>query len=185
MVHQTAAESGRDARWKQFIAAAATAAILGAAVFVFRGRAPDSGTAFQLARDLALSQDDRPSSVVSAMFDAARGGDVESYLNCFTGELREKIEAQLREAVSAERFAARLRAPLVRMKGCAILGANQREGGIVELVAEQVFDGYTESVRVEVARTDGSWKITSLTSTGRTANRYGQPAVAMPEEVNE
>lgn len=171
-------------RPKQIIAAAATVGILAAAVFAFRGSVtwPQATVQDLSAAAEAQGGEDRPSSVVSAMFDAARAGDVETYLDCFSGEPREQIEAQLRQAVSAERFSAALRAPLARLNGYSFSSATEREPGVVELVAEQIFDGYTKSFHVEVTRAADGWKITALESTGRKANRYGQPAVAMPEE---
>ena len=179
----TAFASG--ARFKQITAAVATLVILGVAVFAFRGRNADPAARATSIGGTSLSEranEAKPADVVFAMFDAARAGNMDAYLECFAGAARGQIEEALQESLSRERFAAQLRGSLARLKGFAVLGARERSSGVVEMAAERVFDGYTETLAVEVTRTEAGWKITSLETTGREANRYGQPAVSMPEE---
>ena len=180
-----AAAASKAARFKQITAAVATLLILGAAVFAFRGRETDSAARRTLATatsDSDLAAPAKPADCVYAMFDAARAGDVDTYLDCFAGDARRKIDDALTESRSREQFAARLRGPLVRLKGFAIPGAPEPDGDFIELSVEKVFEGYTETLAVELAKTAAGWKITSLETTGRDASTYGQPAVSMPEE---
>lgn len=118
-----------------------------------------------------------PSERVSALIEACRSGDVEAYLDCFTGDLRGHLESKAASA-SPTAFAASLREQVAGLQSVVTLDAKSLGTDRRQLVVDRVFVGFNERQRVTLRRVGARWKIEALGELRRYAPEipYGTPA---------
>ena len=149
------------------IAIATTAIVLMVVVVMLARRSP-----------LASGGSDEPTDCVYAMAEAARDGDVDAYLACFTGSLRDRLARQAAEGAAGGRFAASLRAGGADLTGVVLQDLEYAGTDRAQVVLEYVYTGYNERRQVRLRRVDGEWKITEMTPPRQFMPEvpYGTPA---------
>lgn len=125
---------------------------------------------------------DDPNEVVRTMVAAERAGDVETWLGCFAGELRDQLEARL-AAGSREQAAGELRHGAARLTGVVTTDSTQLAADRVRVVLERVYTDSNERQELELQRTGGRWQIVRQTVLDRFAPEipYGTPVFRLPE----
>jgi len=117
-----------------------------------------------------------PVDVIYAVMDAARAGDIKSYLACYGGAMRSALGQSLRESGEAG-FAKYLRETNAAIKGVA-LGEPQTTGdGEASVRVEYVYQDRNEVQTMHLQTGEAGWKITSVEGTARvkTLVPYGTP----------
>ena len=126
-----------------------------------------------------------PAACLEQMYLAAERGDVEAYLDCFTGAQRERLETELR-AGSREVFAKEIAASVNGLKGRAINGPGQAtiETDRARLEAERIYGQHAERQAYDFRREAGVWRIESLGAIQRFQPLipYGTPVYTAPVE---
>lgn len=124
-----------------------------------------------------------PQDAVYAMLDAARQGDVRSYLQTTTGSLRRSLEQSLAESGEGA-FGGYLRESNSRIKGIAITEPEPVSDSEVKLRIEYVYADRNE-VQIAWAVRDGKvWRVARLDASERirTPVPYGTPVDATAPE---
>lgn len=103
-----------------------------------------------------------PSESVAALIDAAERGDVAAYLACFTGELREQLEAKAAASRPPERFRESLQAAIADLKGSVTSEVEHTGASEAVLLWERVYAKYNERYRVRLRLLGDEWKIFAL-----------------------
>lgn len=111
-----------------------------------------------------VDSDLQPDSVIWEMIDACRRGDVDAYLNCFTGDLRKRLEKVASEQ-GKEKFSDYLKEMLQPIKNIALQQAKGFAKGDQAIVADFVFADRTERQTFWVRRTKEGWKIVGVEAT--------------------
>lgn len=157
-------------------ALAATLCLLGAAVYFGRGR-PD-----RLAAPAAS-----PAECVERMFAAAERGDVEAFLDCFTGAERRRLAAEL-NSQPRESFAAALVESVRPLKGRAVNGPGPSDESAerATLQIERIYEHHGERQSYGFRRDAGAWRIDSIGAVERfqQAIPYGTPVFDLPPDVD-
>jgi len=102
-----------------------------------------------------------PESVVWRMSDAAREGNVQAYLDCFSGPLRQSL-AKTAADMGEVRFSEYLKRLNDEMTGIAISDFEKVSEDSAVLRVEFVFRRKNEAQRHHFKLVDGKWKIDSL-----------------------
>ena len=102
-----------------------------------------------------------PESVVWRMSDAARKGDVQAYLDCFSGSLRQSLEKTAAD-MGEVRFSEYLKKLNNEMTGIAVSDFEKVSEDTATLRVEFVFRGKNEAQKHHFKLVDGKWKIDSL-----------------------
>ncbi len=106
----------------------------------------------------------QPDSVIWEMIDACRRGDVDAYLNCFTGDLKKRLE-KLASEQGKEKFSDYLKEMLQPIKNIALQQARGFAKGDQAIVADFVFADRTERQTFWVRKTKEGWKIVGVEAT--------------------
>ncbi len=129
-----------------------------------------------------------PEATVYAMFEAVGKGDVAGYLDCYGGELLDRLKAAARESGDA-RFAEDLRRRGEGMTGIAISrppgdAASSAESAILRV--EQVFRDRNEAQDYSLRRRRGRWRIEGIgpANTVKMPIPYGTPVYAPESATN-
>jgi hypothetical protein len=120
---------------------------------------------------------DRAKDVVWKMVDASKARDVGSYLDCFGGELRTRLDASVRE-LGESGFADYLARRVEELKGVALYDVEMAsEGGGASLTVEYVFAAEKELQRLHLEENRGAWRITEADASRREKSLipYGTP----------
>ena len=104
-----------------------------------------------------------PEDVVWRMSDATRDGDVKAYLDCFTGELRQKLEKTAAEMGEAQ-FSQYLKKLNDEVTGIAVSDLEQTDPQSAAMRVEFVYRGKNESQKHRFRSIDGAWKIEGVDS---------------------
>lgn len=124
-----------------------------------------------------------PEAVIHRVFRAAAAGDISKYLDCFTGELRTKLEAARRET-GDERFRKDIVESAAGITGIAISRPAATEAPIADgktaLVVERVFRDRNEGQTHVLSFLRGRWRIESIgpATTVKMPIPYGTPVYA-------
>jgi hypothetical protein len=102
-----------------------------------------------------------PAAAVSALIDAARDGDAQTYLQLTEGELRRSLE-QTRKEMGAEGFREHLRRYARGIKGLAVPSGGERQQDTAALDVEIIFADRNERQRMVFTRRGGGWVISSM-----------------------
>lgn len=117
-----------------------------------------------------------PQDAVYAMLDAARAGEVTTYLRYFEGELAASLRQSAAEQGDA-RFAQYLKDSNAPVKGIAVSEAPGAPAGEARLRVELVYADRNEAQLVHLQKAGAEWKIVKLETASRvkTLVPYGTP----------
>jgi len=117
-----------------------------------------------------------PKDVLFRMLDAARDGDVETYIDCHSGDMARRL-AQSRDEMTSEGFSNYLKARNEKVKGIAIDEPEQASDTEVRVRVEWVYQDRNEAQQFYLAKTGDEWKIRDVEATVRveTPAPYGMP----------
>lgn len=154
-------------RWARIVTVAILAVVIGATVL----RQADFGTSFL---PMGQKSDPTPQDAVYAMLDAARAGDVSTYLACHTGPMDQSLRRTISESSD---FAEYLRDSDAALRGVAIKEPQVLAYDEVRVDVEYVFQDRNESQVLYLAKTPDGWKIARVEPTERlqTPVPYGTP----------
>jgi hypothetical protein len=125
-----------------------------------------------------------PEECLDLMFQAMKAGDVPAYLDCFSGELREQLDANVRQQ-GVNAFSRYLMDTVAPIKGRAVFGAEYASPVRVRLKVDRVYEarpwecqGYWLERRLDV------WRIYAIdmVELHDASVPYGTPAHAAPEQ---
>ena len=106
----------------------------------------------------------QPDAIIWAMIDACRRGDVDDYLDCFTGNLRKRLEKVVSEQ-GKDKFSDYLKEMLQPIKNIALQQPKGFAKGDQAIVADFVFADRTERQTFWVRRTKEGWKVFGVETT--------------------
>jgi hypothetical protein len=95
------------------------------------------------------------------MFDAARAGDAQAYLDCFFGPLREQLVATAAQD-SETKFKAYLVGQNSAIQGVAVTVTDRSTTDEVRARVEYVYSDHNEVQNLGLRREGRSWKIISM-----------------------
>ena len=124
---------------------------------------------------IGSSRDLEPRDVIYSMLDAARDGNVEEYLECYTSQL-ERTLIQSSEEMGRDRFSRFLKDRNRDIKGIA-MNAPVESGEETEVRVEYVYADRNEVQEFYLVQMDDSWKISRVSDIRRveTPVPYGTP----------
>ena len=165
---------------KRAIAVLATAVLLAGAIYMGRDRGvPGNGSAATAA--------DSPAECLERLFAAAEKGDVPGWLDCFTGQERDRLAKEVASQPAGE-FAAALQEAVRTLKGRAINDVSDGgpKGDAAVLSVERIYAHHTERQRYHFRRERDGWRIESLGAVEKHQPpiAYGTPVFELspPEE---
>lgn len=131
---------------------------------------------FELPRRGFTKESDTPQDTVYAMLEAARQGDVDTYLSFFEGQVRAALERAVREQ-GKQQFSDYLRRSNQAIKGIAIAEPERLAPDTVRVRVEYVYSDRNEAQLIELRLVNGKWLIGRLGEIQRvpTPIPYGTP----------
>ena len=102
-----------------------------------------------------------PEDGIYAMFDAARVGDAQAYLDCFAGPLRDQLAATAKED-SAAKFKAYLISQNSAVQGMAVTVTDRPNADEARARVVYVYSDHNEVQNVHLRREGRRWKIVSM-----------------------
>jgi hypothetical protein len=120
-----------------------------------------------------------PTDCIRAMSRFSREGRVDEYLDCFTGDLRTKLE-QARDEMEPGAFAELLRRRAEPVRGIAISDQNAVDEMTTRVKVEWVFENRNESQAVTLRKVNGLWKIAAMTEA-----QFEKPKIPYGTKVSE
>jgi len=132
------------------------------------------------------SNTEAPAACVSAMVLAEQEGDVDAYLDCFAGELYEKLRSRM-AGKPPEQVAAQLKSSTVNLTGFAMTDLQLTEPASATLNLERGYKVYNERQQVRLRQVSGVWKIVELKALERFAPEipWGTPVSAPPKKSSQ
>jgi hypothetical protein len=124
-----------------------------------------------------VAEEDQPQAVVWRMVDASKARDVSGYLDCFTGDLRTRLDATVRE-LGENGFADYLGQRVAELKGVALYDVERAPTGGASVTVEYVFANEKEMQRLHLTEERGSgWRISAADASRREKSLipYGTP----------
>jgi hypothetical protein len=124
-----------------------------------------------------VAEEDQPQAVVWRMVDASKARDVRGYLDCFTGDLRTRLDATVRE-LGEDGFADYLGQRVAELKGVALYDVERAPAGGAAVTVEYVFANEKEMQRLHLtAARGGGWRISAADASRREKSLipYGTP----------
>lgn len=117
-----------------------------------------------------------PTDTINRMMDAARDGDVNGYLACFSGQM-EKTLRQSVEEMSSSGFADYLKTNNKLIKGFAMYEPKEVSESAVDVQVEYVYADRNEAQHFRLEKLLGRWTITKVDGIERveTIVPYGTP----------
>lgn len=117
-----------------------------------------------------------PQDAIYAMLDAARAGDVDAYLEHYTGQIRAALEQAVAEK-QRRGFADYLRASNASIKGIAVTEPERLSPAEVKARVEYVYADRNEVQHMYLQQTGGRWLIHRVDAAQRieTTIPYGTP----------
>ena len=108
--------------------------------------------------------------------EAAAGGDVRGYLDCFGEPLRSVLEQRVSDR-SVDVVAGQLKAGNADLQSYATTERETPDPNTTRLVLERIYSDRVERLRAELRRVADDWKIVSLVPIGRVAPEipFGTP----------
>ena len=137
--------------------------------------------AFALRGQKQVSRPAKPEDTVAAFFDAATGGDVETYLGLTAGALRRSLD-RTRAELGDKRFRANIMKTVAEVKGQALMPGAGAPEGFAALDMEFVFGDRKELQRLLLQNTDTGWAIVEMSEaqTVKPIIPYGTPVFEEP-----
>lgn len=120
--------------------------------------------------------DPTPQDAIYGMLDAARAGNVKTYLASYTGQMTTALEQSLAESTEPK-FAQYLKDSNAAIKGVAIAEPQQLTDTQVKVRVEYVYQDRNEAQTMYLEKQGGAWKIKQVDSAERvkTLVPYGTP----------
>ena len=127
-------------------------------------------------RSAAAKPDPTPQDAIYAMLDAARLGDVKTYLASYTGQMDASLKQSVGETTESG-FAKYLKNQNASIKGIAISEPQTLTDREVKVRVEYVYQDRNEAQMMFLEKTAGGWKIARVDGTERvkTLVPYGTP----------
>lgn len=127
-------------------------------------------------RPAAPKPDPTPQDAIYAMLDAARVGDVKTYLASYTGQMENSLKQSIGETTETG-FAKYLKDQNASIKGIAISEPQQLTDREVKVRVEYVYQDRNEAQLMFLEKAPAGWKISRVDSTERvkTLVPYGTP----------
>ena len=124
----------------------------------------------------APKADPTPQDAIYSMLDAARLGDVKTYLAAYTGQMETALKQSIAETTES-RFAKYLRDQNTAIKGIAISEPQTLTDREVKVRVEYVYQDRNEAQVMFLEKAKGDWRITRVESSERvkTLVPYGTP----------
>jgi hypothetical protein len=117
-----------------------------------------------------------PQDTIYTMLDAARAGDVKTYLSQYTGQMQASLrQIELEKGVAA--FDQYLRSSIAQIKGVALSEPAPISNREAQIRIEYVYQDRNEAQIAYLEKISGEWKIGRVDSTERvkTLVPYGTP----------
>jgi hypothetical protein len=113
---------------------------------------------------------------VYAMFDAAKQGNVDAYLEAYSGAVRASLDQSLAEQ-GREKFAAYLREQTASVKGIALQEPQKLTDAQARIQVEYVYQDRNETQWLTLDKAGSAWKIVRIEAAQRvkTLVPYGTP----------
>jgi hypothetical protein len=120
--------------------------------------------------------DATPQDAIYAMLDAARGGEVKTYLASYTGQMTVALQQSIAETTEPK-FAQYLKDSNAAIKGVAVNEPQQLTDTQVKVRVEYVYQDRNEAQTMFLEKQAGVWKIRQVDSAERvkTLVPYGTP----------
>jgi hypothetical protein len=99
-----------------------------------------------------------PEKSIYKMLDAARVGDTNAYLDCFSSEMRQQLLRVIKET-SAVQFSTYLIAQNSAFTGVAVSVIQKPHPDSARVRVEYVYSGRNEVQEIALRKDDGKWKI--------------------------
>jgi len=117
-----------------------------------------------------------PQDTIYGMLDAARRGNVESYIGSYTGALQASLREAARESTE-KGFAKYLQDSNATIKGVAVSEPQQLGEGVASVRVEYVYQDRNEAQNLRLEKMNGEWKIATVDGAERvkTLVPYGTP----------
>jgi len=100
-----------------------------------------------------------PEDGIYAMFNAARAGDAQAYLDCFSGPLREQLAATAAEDAKFKEY---LISQNSAVQGTAVTVTDRPNADEARVRLEYVYSDHNEVQNVHLKREGARWKIIKL-----------------------
>jgi hypothetical protein len=100
-----------------------------------------------------------PEDGIYAMFDAARAGDAQAYLDCFSGPLRDQLAATAKEDAKFKEY---LMNQNSAVQGMAVTVTDHPNADEARARLEYVYRDHNEVQNVHLKREGARWKIISI-----------------------
>jgi hypothetical protein len=137
---------------------------------------PDVKVSDLVSKPASPKADPTPQDAIYAMLDAARLGDVKTYLAAYTGQMEAALRQSIAETTESG-FARYLKHQNAAIKGIAISEPQTLTDRDVRVRVEYVYQDRNEAQVMFLEKMQGSWRITRVDSSERvkTLVPYGTP----------
>jgi hypothetical protein len=158
-----------------------TAIVLAGALLVVLGqkygwKMPNVKVSDLAPKPAAPKADPTPQDAIYAMLDAARVGDVKTYLASYTGQMETALKQSIAETTESG-FAKYLKDQNASIKGIAISEPQTLTDREVKVRVEYVYQDRNEAQMMFLEKAPGGWRIARVDTTERvkTLVPYGTP----------
>ena len=119
---------------------------------------------------------DEPESAIWLMLEKSKAGDVEGYLDCFTGQTRAQLETTA-QGMSLPKFSDYLKESVAPVKGVAIYDVQRPNEVLTTLVVEYVYQDQNERQQMSLKKERSRWRIEKAEASQRIQPLipYGKP----------
>jgi hypothetical protein len=100
-----------------------------------------------------------PEDGIYAMFDAARAGDAQAYLDCFSGPLRDQVAGTAKEDAKFKEYLTRQNSAV---QGMAVTVTDRPNADEARVRVEYVYRDHNEVQNVHLKREGARWRITNI-----------------------
>lgn len=100
-----------------------------------------------------------PEDGIYAMFDAARAGNAQAYLDCFSGTLRNQLAATAKEDAKFKEYLIRQNSAV---QGMAVTVTDRPNADEARARVEYIYRDHNEVQNVRLKREGPRWKITNM-----------------------
>jgi len=158
-----------------------TVAVLAGALLIVLGqkygwKMPNVKVSDLAPKSVAPKADPTPQDAIYAMLDAARMGDVRTYLASYTGQMETALKQSIAETTESG-FAKYLKDQNASIKGIAISEPQTLTDREVKVRVEYVYQDRNEAQMMFLEKAPGGWRIARVDGTERvkTLVPYGTP----------
>jgi hypothetical protein len=100
-----------------------------------------------------------PEDGIYAMFDAARAGDAQTYLDCFSGPLHDQVAATAKEDAKFKEYLIRQNSAV---QGMAVTVTDRPTADEARVRVEYVYSDHNEVQNVHLKKEGARWKIVNI-----------------------